>query len=46
VARIGVKRNACKTEGKRLLERSRRRWEDNIKMDIKGTEFDGWFRLI
>jgi hypothetical protein len=24
-----------KTEGKRLLERPRRRWEDNIKMDLQ-----------
>jgi hypothetical protein len=24
-----------KPEGKRPLERSRRRWEDNIKMDIQ-----------
>jgi hypothetical protein len=24
-----------KAEGKRLFERSRHRWEDNIKMDIK-----------
>jgi hypothetical protein len=24
-----------KTEGKRLLERPRRRWEDGIKMDLR-----------
>jgi hypothetical protein len=24
-----------KTEGKRLLDRSRRRWEDNIKTDFQ-----------
>jgi hypothetical protein len=28
-----------KPEGKRPLERSRRRWEDGIKMDLKGI---GW----
>jgi len=26
-------------EGKWPLERSRRRWEDNIKMDLQGVEF-------
>jgi hypothetical protein len=40
VARIGEKRNAYgilvgKPEGKRLLGRPRRRWEDNIKMDLR-----------
>jgi hypothetical protein len=39
LARIGKKRNACrvlvgKPEGKRLLARPRRRWEDNIKIDL------------
>jgi hypothetical protein len=38
------KRNAYKIlvgkpEGKRPLERPRRRWMDNIKMDLRGT---GW----
>jgi len=28
-------------EGKRLLERHRRRWEDNIKMDLRKTGTDG-----
>jgi hypothetical protein len=28
-------------EGKRLLERSRRRWEDNIKLDLREIEIDG-----
>ena len=28
-----------KPEGKRLLERRRRRWEDNIKMDLQEM---GW----
>jgi hypothetical protein len=39
-------RNVCKTligksEGNRLLERHRRRWEDNIKMDLKYTGWKG-----
>jgi hypothetical protein len=28
-------------EGKRPLGRPRRRWEDNIKMDLKKTGIDG-----
>jgi hypothetical protein len=28
-------------EGKRPLERLRRRWEDNIKMDLRETGIDG-----
>jgi hypothetical protein len=34
-------------EGKRPLERPRRRWEDNIKMDFKETGIDraNWIRL-
>jgi hypothetical protein len=40
VARMGETRNAYrilveKPEGKRPLGRSRRRWVDNIKMDLK-----------
>jgi hypothetical protein len=40
------KRNACrvlmgKPEGKRPLARSRRRWEDNIKMDFKEIGWGG-----
>jgi hypothetical protein len=30
-------------EGKRPLERSRRRWEDNIEMDLRKTY--GWWCL-
>jgi hypothetical protein len=30
-----------KLEGKRPGERSRRRWEGNIKMDFKETEWNG-----
>jgi hypothetical protein len=34
-------------EGKRLLGRSRRRWEDNIKMNLRETGIDvaNWIRL-
>jgi hypothetical protein len=44
VARMGERRGACrvlvgKPEGKRPLVRPRRRWEDNIKMDVKE---EGW----
>jgi hypothetical protein len=35
-------------EGKRPLGRPRRRWEDDIKMDLRETGIDGanWIRLI
>jgi hypothetical protein len=38
---------AGRPEGKRLLGRPRRSWEDNIKLDFKGTGIDGanWIRL-
>jgi hypothetical protein len=52
VARVGKKRNAYrilvgKHEGKRPLARSRRRWEDNIKMDLRETGWGGmdWIDL-
>jgi hypothetical protein len=43
VARMGKMRNAYKflfgkPEGKRLLGRRRRRWEDNIRMDLREIE--------
>jgi hypothetical protein len=36
-----------KPEGKRPLGRPRRRWVDNIKMDLRETGWDGidWFDL-
>jgi len=36
-----------KTEGKRQLGKPRRRWEDNIKMDLKEVGFWGmdWIEL-
>jgi hypothetical protein len=45
VARRGYMRNAYnilvgKPEGKRPLRRPKRRWEDNIRMDLKETEWD------
>jgi hypothetical protein len=52
VARMGEGRSVYrilvrKTEGKRPLARPRRRWEDNIKMDLRETGIDGanWIRL-
>jgi hypothetical protein len=52
VARIGEGRGVYRVlvgrpEGKRLLERPRRRWEDNIKMDLRELGIDGanWIRL-
>jgi hypothetical protein len=49
VARMGETRNAYrilvgKPEGKRLLGRPRRRWVDNIKMDLKRYRM-GWYGL-
>jgi hypothetical protein len=46
VAQMGEMRNAYrilmgKPEGKRLLGRPRRRWVDNIKMDLRETGWDG-----
>jgi hypothetical protein len=36
-----------KPEGKRLLERPRSGWEDNIKIDLKGLMWEGveWIHL-
>jgi len=36
-----------KTEGKRPLGRSRRKWENNIKMDLQEVEYGGreWIKL-
>ncbi|KAJ4449870.1 hypothetical protein ANN_01276 [Periplaneta americana] len=52
VARMGESRNAYRVlverpEGKRPLGRPRRRWEDNIKMDLRGVGYDGrdWINL-
>jgi ribosome biogenesis protein Nip4 len=49
---VGERRSAYrdlvrKPEGKRPLARLRRRWEDNIKMDLQKVGFGGmdWFQL-
>jgi hypothetical protein len=49
---MGEKRNAYRIlvempEGKRLLGRTRRRWVDNIKMDLTEIGWDGmdWIEL-
>jgi hypothetical protein len=46
VAGLGEKRNAYRTfveqpEGRRPLVRPRRRWVDNIKMDLREIGWDG-----
>jgi hypothetical protein len=46
VARMGEKMNASrillgKAEGKRPLRRPRRRWVDNIKMNLREIGWDG-----
>jgi hypothetical protein len=52
VARMGEGRCVYRVlvgrpEGKRLLGRPRRRWEDNIKMDLREIGIDGanWIQL-
>jgi hypothetical protein len=35
-----------KPEGKRPLERPRRRWEDNIKMDLQKVGFGGMYWIM
>jgi hypothetical protein len=49
---MGEKRNACgawvgKPEGNRPLRTPTRRWEDNIKMDLRETGWGGmdWIHL-
>jgi hypothetical protein len=51
-ARMGERRNAYRIlvgnpEGKRSLGRPRRRWVDNIKIDLRSIEWDGmdWIDL-
>jgi hypothetical protein len=52
VVRIGEGRKVCKVlvrkpEGKKPLERSRRRWEHGIKMNLRETGWEGvkWIQL-
>jgi hypothetical protein len=42
VARRGKRILVWKSEGKRSLERPRRRWEDNIKMDLREVIWEAW----
>jgi hypothetical protein len=47
VARMGERRGAYralvgKPEGRRPLERPRRRWEDTIKMDLREVGWGAW----
>jgi hypothetical protein len=53
VARMGETRNACrvfvgKPNEKRPIGRPRRRWVDNIKMDLRDIGWDGmyWIELL
>ena len=53
VARMEEWRGVCrilvgKHEGKKPLGRSRRRWEDNIKMDLQEVGYGGmdWIELV
>jgi hypothetical protein len=51
VARIGEVRGAYnilvgRDEGRRPLGRPRRRWEDNIKMDLRERGFGMWIGFI
>jgi hypothetical protein len=50
---MGERRGLCRVlvgtpEGKRPLGRTKRRWENNIKMDLQKMEFDGmdWIDLV
>jgi hypothetical protein len=47
VASMGERRGSCrvlvgKPEGRRPLGSSRRRWEDNIKMDLRDVGSGAW----
>ena len=56
MARMGDKRGSCRVsagrpEGKRPLGRPRRRWENNVKMNVQELEWGGgggwaWTGLI
>jgi hypothetical protein len=50
-ARMGSKRSAyrflvAKPDGKRQLAAPSRRWEENIKMDLRGIKFNVWTGFI
>jgi hypothetical protein len=46
VARMGERVLVGKPEGKRPLGRLRRRWEDNIEMDLQEVGWGPWTGLI
>jgi hypothetical protein len=51
IARMKERRSAYKfvvgkTEGRRPLGRPRRRWEDNIKVDLQEVGWGAWTSLI
>jgi hypothetical protein len=51
VARIGELGSACnilvgKPEGKRLIRRHKRRWEDNIRTDLREIGLKIWIGCI
>jgi hypothetical protein len=41
-----IENNSGKPEGKKLLQRPRRRWEDNFKVNLKGTGVKMWTEFI
>jgi hypothetical protein len=42
-----IQNSAGKSEGKKALGRPRHRWEGNIRMDVRGVEYEGvdWIHL-
>jgi hypothetical protein len=46
VARLRERRGAYRFLGERPLERTKRRWDDNSKMDIQEVGLVVWIRLI
>jgi len=51
VTRMGERRGACrvlvgKPEGKRPLGRPKRRWEDNIELDLQEVGWASWIGFI
>jgi hypothetical protein len=44
--RVTYRFSVGRPEGRRPLGRSRHRWEDNIKMDLKEWDGEAWTGLI
>jgi hypothetical protein len=44
--RVAYRILAGRPEGRRPLERPRRRWEDNVKMDLQEVGWGAWTGLI